>query len=299
MSVNQRKYAVVLASLFIVVVGVLIVRNQFGDSDVISRGTAEEGGDSGSLFSAPGAIDVPVVTVPLGTEGVGIRPVPFEEADPSSPNAGNITEKHQIDDSGRLTIVSAQFEDANGPKNLVWNISVNEKEIECRNCAYVVTRLRALIADVLELPIAESIESIVGWEPSRSSFGDFAGFGEQVEFVFDKTPKGKLAAQSLVNWLLTCGETCRANDKLFSDVLWNNRLWSSAGCGQDMATVVPETVYLGYVAGSSTEGDRNAAIDRVVVAAPAHRPFFENKSGIEVMTAWQVTGCGNTSQEGQ
>lgn len=300
MLVNRR--LVIIASIVggIVLVLVLFAVFRSGSSDdVISRSTAEEEGGQGPLFAAPGAVEVPVVTVPLGSDGVGVRPTPFPEADPADENAGVVSDRHLEDDSGRLEVASAEFVDAEGPKALVWTLTVGDGDVTCRNCAYLVTRLRSLIADVLELPIGEKVTAIVGWEPSRSNPGDFAGFGEQVEFVFADTQDGKLAAQSLVNWLLACDEQCRADEKRYSDVLWNNRLWSSEGCGQDMATVVPMTLYPGYESGSSPAEDRDAAIDRVIVASPAHRPFFESRSGLDVMTAWRVTGCTGSLAGGE
>lgn len=299
MLLNRRLLIAAAAALVVigVIVGVRIRSSSTGD--IIPRGTGEEFVEQGALFTAPGAVEVPVVTVPLGSDGVGIRPTPFAEADPSSDNAGVIDDRHFADDSGRLKITDARFVDANGPQDLVWTLTIGENGVECRNCAYLVTRLRVLIADVLELPIAGKVTSIVGFEPSRATPGDFAGFGEQVEFVFADTQDGKLAAQSLVNWLLACDETCRARDKSFSDVVWNNQLWSSEGCGQDMATVVPITLYPGFKSGSSDGGDRDAAIDRVVIAAPSHRPFFEYRAGLEVMTAWRVTGCADEPSGGE
>lgn len=291
----NRRLVVAAATVGILVVGtVLLVVSPWSSSeDVITRSTSEEetANGQGALLSAPGAVEVPVVTVPLGTDGVGVRPTPFPEADPADDNAGVVDDRHRADDSGRLTIARAEFVDAEGPKDLMWMLSVGDSEVSCRNCAYLVPRLRSLIADVLELPIGESVTAIVGWEPSRSTPGDFAGFGEQVEFVFADTQDGRLAAQSLVNWLLACDVSCRAEEKFYSDVVWNNLLWSSDGCGQDMATVVPLTLYRGYESGSSDAGDRDAAIDRVIIASPGHRPFFEDRSGLEVMTAWRVTGC--------
>jgi hypothetical protein len=298
MQIDKRKLAPIVGTVVVVLALVLGIRIfSQGDSGGV-RSNAEEGVEQGDLFNAPNAVDVPLVTVPLGTNGVGVRPTLFAEANPSDANAGVISDSHKVDDSGRLEIASAKFVDGNGPKDLIWSITAGDAEIECRNCAYLPTRLRTLIAEVLDTPVGGKVKSIVGWEPSRATPGDFSGFGEQVEFVFANDRDGSFAAQALSNWLLNCDETCRANDLSFSDVVWNNMLWSSRGCGQDMATVVPNTLYAGFESGKSAEADRDAGIDRVIVASPSHRPYFEEREGLQVMTAWQVTGCGTQIAEG-
>jgi hypothetical protein len=298
MQIDKRKVAV-LAAAVVAVIAIYVGYNVFSGEDIVGvRGTTEEGTQQGDLFNAPNAVDVPVVTVPLGSEGVGLRPTLFAEANPSDSNAGVVSDAHKVDDSGKLEIADAKFEDGNGPKDLIWSLTTEDGEVDCKNCAYLPTRLRSLIAEVLDTPIGSKVKSIVGWEPSRSTPGDFSGYGEQVEFVFESDRDGGFAAQALANWLLNCDETCRANDLSFSDVLWNNTLWSSQGCGQDMATVVPSTLYAGFESGKSDEADRDAGIDRVIVASPAYRPFFEDRGGLQVMVAWQVTGCGTQNAAG-
>jgi hypothetical protein len=298
MQIDKQKLVTVGGALLVVlalILGFFIFSNE---DSVGVRGTGEEGVEQGDLFNPPNAVDVPVVTVPLGADGVGVRPTLFAEANPSDANAGVVSDTHSVDDSGRLEIASAKFVDGNGPKDLIWSLTTDDGEIECKNCAYLVTRLRTLIAEVLDTPVGGKVKSIVGWEPSRSNPGDFSGYGEQVEFVFANDRDGNFAAQALSNWLLNCDETCRASDLSFSDVVWNNLLWSSRGCGQDMATVVPNVLYAGFESGKSAEADRDAGIDRVIVASPLHRPFFEERDGLQVMVAWQVTGCGTQNASG-
>lgn len=222
-------------------------------------------------------------------------PVPtlFPEANPGHPDAGIVTAAAKADDSGALSLWSWSYESAAGPSVLVWNFNLEDGLVPCRNCAYLATRLRNLIAEVLLHPSSYALDEVVGFDPARTTPGDYAGNGWQVEFVYGTDADGLDASADLAEWLLDCTDgSCRGELLDFSHVLWRNRLYASTGCGEDFGYLAPYEVYPGYVQGTSDAGDRDAGFDRVIVASPAYRPVWEDRNGAQVLTGYLETGCG-------
>ncbi len=234
----------------------------------------------------------PTATIPPSDPDGSPRPTLFPEAHPAHADAGVVTAAAKVDDSGALSLWSWAYEAGDGPSVLVWNFNLEDGLVPCRNCAYLATRLRNLIGEVLALPSASALDEVVGFDPARTTPGDYAGNGWQVEFVYGTDADGLDAAADLAEWLLDCSDgSCRGELLDFSHVLWRNRLYASAGCGEDFGYVAPYEVYPGYEQGTSDAGDRDAAFDRVIVASPAYRPLWEDRNGAQVLTAYLATGC--------
>lgn len=260
-----------------------------GDGEIV-RSTAT----TSPPVAAPTPVVVPLVTIPLSDPAGSPVPELIPEADPGHADAGVVRASSRANFlTGGLSLASWRFVDGDGPKVLEWTITDGDGgSWTCQNCFYLPPRLQGVVSEVLGMTIADHLDDVIGWEPARTQPGDYAGNGWQVEFVFGSDADGGNAAQGLVTWLMGCPDgTCTAHTLRVSDVVWNNRLWSSAGCGQDMATVAPLVLYPGYVAGTSAAADRDAGIDRVIVASPAYRPFFEDRNGALFMSSWQSTGC--------
>ncbi len=271
-------------------VAVVVVSGCGGDGGPVVRSTAT----TSPPVAVPVPVDVPVVTIPLSDPAGSPVPSLVPEADPGHADAGIVRPSSRVNSlTNSMSLASWRFAPGDGPSVLEWTITDGDGgSWTCQNCFYLPARLQGVVSEVLGMPIADHLDDIMGWEPARTQPGDYAGNGWQVEFVFGADADGGNAAQGLVTWLMGCPDgTCTADVQRVSDVVWNNRLWSSAGCGQDMATVAAQVLYPGYVAGSSAAGDRDAGIDRVIVASPAYRPMFENRNGALFMSSWQSTGC--------
>jgi hypothetical protein len=72
--------------------------------------------------------------------------------------------------------------------------------------------------------------------------------------------------------------------------MWQNLLYSHSECGTKLLEVAPVEAYpIAIPANPSAQ--RDAAMDRVVVASPSYIPQFEDRDGAQFVTGWKASSC--------
>jgi hypothetical protein len=205
--------------------------------------------------------------------------------DPFSNPEGEVPVGLQKDADGTLSVKSAKFIASEGPYVLDWKLKNGDADISCLNCVMLDLRLRKIIAAVLDSGVAESVEKIVGVEPARTLAGDYSGNGWQIEFVVGTTAKGLLAGEKISSWLLE-----NSSEQKILRVMWQNLLYSEPECGKKLIDSAPVEAYPTAIP-ATPAAQRDAAIDRVIVASPSYVPQFEDRDGAQFLTGWKATSC--------
>lgn len=212
-----------------------------------------------------------------------------DDFDPSTNTERTVPDELRSDSDNALDVKSAKFIDGNGPYELEWKVARKSGDpVSCRNCAFVDERVKLIIKAVLESDIAESVEEIVGLDPTRTLAGDYSGNGWQVEFVVGSGASGYKNGEQIAEWLLK-----NSRDNKIYSILWRNLLYKEAGkCDAKLAETAPVEAYPQDVPERGDEAAaRDAGMDRVVVASPAYEPKFEDRDGAQFVSAWKATGC--------
>ena len=265
----SKKAQIVIASLALAVLGVAAF--------VVSRGGNEE--DS---FIARGAGDeMLAVDDANGSPHFALT----SDFDPTENADATVPTDFREDADGILTVNSAQFVESDGPYVLDWKIKNGDSKISCLNCMLLDARLKKIISAVLASGSADGIEEIVGVEPARTLAGDYAGNGWQVEFVVGNSAKSQQAGEKISTWLLE-----NSVDHKVISVLWQNLLFSSNECGKKLLDVSPVEAYPSAIPASSS-AQRDAAMDRVIVASPTYIPQFEDRDGAQFLAGWKSSSC--------
>jgi hypothetical protein len=259
----------IIAVLVVAVVAIAVVFMSRGDSQdsvFVPRGDTEE---------------VLAVDDPQGSPHFALP----SDFDPSVNTDAEVPAELRKDADGALTVKSASFIAGEGPYVLDWRMKNGDSDISCLNCAMLDARLKNIIAAVLSSGSAEGIERIVGVEPARTLAGDYSGNGWQVEFVVGTSAKARKAGEQISAWLLENS----VENKVLS-VMWQNLLYSHSECGTKLLEVAPVEAYpIAIPANPSAQ--RDAAMDRVVVASPSYIPQFEDRDGAQFVTGWKASSC--------
>ena len=261
---SQAMGAVVVVALVLVVV--VVSRGGSDDSAFIPKGDADE------VLAADDAKGSPHFAL-------------TSDFDPSINTEAEVPEELRTDADGALTVKSASFIAGEGPYVLDWKMKNGDSDISCLNCAMLDARLKKIIAAVLSSGNAEGIEKIVGVEPARTIAGDYSGNGWQVEFVVGTTAKSRKAGEQISAWLLENS----VENKVLS-VMWQNLLYSQSECGTKLLDVAPVEAYPTAIP-ANPSAQRDAAMDRVVVASPSYIPQFEDRDGAQFLTGWKASSC--------
>lgn len=257
-------------------VGVAVVIGAVGGF-VLTRG-----GDSEDVFIPRGdSEETLALSDPAGSPHFALT----SDFDPSSNQEKTVPEDLQEDSDEVLTVDSAEFVDSEGPYALVWKIENGDDTIDCVNCVMLDARLKKIIKSVVDAGLADDVTQIVGADPARTLAGDYSGNGWQVEFVVGNSAKGQQVGDQISNWFLENS----VDQKVFS-VMWQNRLYSSASCGNALIEVAPVELYPSAIPNTSA-AKRDAALDRVMVASPTYAPVFENRDGAQFVSGWKATSC--------
>lgn len=197
-----------------------------------------------------------------------------------------VPDEYKGDASGALTVKSVKFVDANGPFVLQWKVKVGKYEkVKCDNCLLIASRLRKLLAEILKLDAADSIESIQGYDPSRTVAGDYLGNGWQMQIIMGNTSKAFKDGDAIAQWLLR-----NSKDNAVQGVLWQNLAYSAEECGNDLSAVAPVEAYSQAV--GNTDAERaDAGIDRIIVSSPEYTPILEDRDGAQFIVGWKPTKC--------
>jgi hypothetical protein len=261
---SQAIGAVIVVALVLVVV--VVSRGGSDDSAFIPKGDADE------VLAADDANGSPHFAL-------------TSDFDPSVNTKAEVPEELRTDADGALTVKSASFVAGEGPYVLNWKIRNGDSDISCMNCAMLDARLKKIIAAVLSSGNAEGIEKIVGVEPARTIAGDYSGNGWQVEFVVGTSAKSRKAGEQISAWLLENS----VENKVLS-VMWQNLLYSQSECGTKLLDVAPVEAYPSAIP-ANPSAQRDAAIDRVIVASPSYIPQFEDRDGAQFLTGWKASSC--------
>lgn len=205
--------------------------------------------------------------------------------DPSVNTNSEVPEDLKTDADEILTVKSAAFIEGEGPYVLDWKLKNGDSTISCLNCALLDARVKKIIAAVLASGSADGIEKIVGVEPARTMAGDYSGNGWQAEFVVGATAKGHQTGEKIASWLLE-----NSVDNKVLSVLWQNLLYASSECGNKLLDVAPVEAYPSAIP-ATPSAQRDAAMDRVIVASPTYTPQFEDRDGAQFLTGWKATSC--------
>lgn len=191
------------------------------------------------------------------------------------------------DQTSNLSVASAELRDGNGVYELVW---ILDNGVPCVNCAFVETRVRAIIAAVMAQPFASGISEVRGADPSRRAAADYAGRGWQADFVMASPEAG----DQLYAFITSCeGESCRSGDLKVGEVIWQNKVVQSAACGNDLGAVVPNDAFPVSIDEIPAGSAADAGLDRVIVASPSFRPVLRADGDGFVVAGWNETGCAS------
>ena len=205
--------------------------------------------------------------------------------DPSVNTDSEVPEDLKTDADEILTVKSAAFIEGEGPYVLDWKLKNGDSTISCLNCALLDARVKKIIAAVLASGSADGIEKIIGVEPARTIAGDYSGNGWQAEFVVGSSAKSHQSGEKIVTWLLE-----NSVDNKVLSVLWQNLLYASSECGNKLLDVAPVEAYPSAIP-ATPSAQRDAAMDRVIVASPTYTPQFEDRDGAQFLTGWKATSC--------
>jgi len=261
---SQAIGAVIVVALVLVVV--IASRGSSEDSTFIPKGDADE---------------VLAADDPQGSPHFALT----SDFDPSVNTKAEVPEELRTDADGALTVKTASFIAGEGPYVLDWKIKNGDSDISCLNCAMLDARLKKVISAVLSSGNAEGIEKIVGVEPARTIAGDYSGNGWQVEFVVGTSAKSRKAGEQIAAWLLENS----VENKVLS-VMWQNLLYSQSECGAKLLDIAPVEAYPTAIP-ANPSAQRDAAMDRVVVASPSYIPQFEDRDGAQFLTGWKASSC--------
>lgn len=208
------------------------------------------------------------------------------ELSPARNPEGSVPEGLRSDADGILTVVTAEMAPGNGAYELVWTLT---NGVRCVNCAFVEARVKAIIADVLEQSFSDAISEVRGADPARIAAADYAGRGWQAEFVTDRE-----TGDQIVAYVTACSsDACRPAELRIGELIWQNKVFTSAGCGDDFDELSGADAY-GYSLDELPASVRaSAGVDRVVIASPAFRPVLRAGDGGFVVDGWIETGCGS------
>jgi hypothetical protein len=264
----RRVQAVIALAIVIVIVGAVVFTRGSGEDDLsfIPRGNADE---------------VLEVADPKGSPHFALT----SDFDPSVNTEAEVPEELRKDAEGLLSVESASFVDGEGPYVLDWKIKNGDSDISCLNCAMLDSRLKKIIAAVLSSGSADGIEGIVGVEPARTIAGEYSGNGWQIEFVVGTSAKSRKAGEQISAWILE-----NSVENRILSVMWQNLLYSQSDCGTQLLDVAPVEVYPSAIPANSS-AQRDAAMDRIVVASPTYIPQFEDRDGAQFLTGWKASSC--------
>lgn len=266
LSKKSKSVAAVVVALFLVGAIVVVSRGGASDTAFVPKGDAEE------ILGADDANGSPHFAL-------------TSDFDPSVNTDSEVPEDLKTDADEILTVKSATFEEGEGPYVLNWKLKNGDSTISCLNCALLDARVKKIIAAVLASGSADGIEKIIGVEPARTMAGDYSGNGWQAEFVVGTSAKSVQAGEKIATWLLE-----NSVDNKVLSVLWQNLLYANSECGNALLEVSPVEAYPSAIP-ATPSAQRDAAMDRVIVASPSYTPQFEDRDGAQFLTGWKATSC--------
>lgn len=262
------RVGVVTSLVLLIGAGVFVMTNGSTDSDMtIPKGDAD------TILAADDPRGNPHLLLP-------------DAFNPAVNTNKEVPEDYQGDASGALTIKSAKFVTANGPYVLQWKLKVGKYgKVKCDNCLLIAPRLRKVLAEILKLDAAGSIEQIQGYDASRTTAGDYLGNGWQMQIIVGNSAKGYKDGDSIAQWLLG-----NSKDNAVQGVLWQNLLYSVEECGKDLSSAAPVEAYPQAV-GADAAARADAGIDRIIVSSPEYTPILEDRDGAQFVAGWKPTKC--------
>lgn len=266
MSMRARALSVGVAVILLAALAIVVTRGG-ENSSFTPKGDAEE------ILGADDPRGNPHILLP-------------DAFNPTVNTKKEVPEEYKGDASGSLTVKSAKFVDGNGPYVLQWKVKVGKYEkVKCNNCLLIAPRLRKLLAEILKLDAAGSIESIQGYDPSRTVAADYLGNGWQMQIIMGNSSNAYKDGDAIAQWLLT-----NSKDNAVQSVLWQNLLYSSEECGNDLSSVPPVEAYSQAVGNNDAER-ADAGIDRVIVSSPEYTPILEDRDGAQFIAGWKTAKC--------
>ena len=219
------------------------------------------------------------------------RPTLPAEAMPDSVAA--VPPALEVDADGILTVAGSSWRAGDGPRQLVWTLSIRGRTVECFNCAYVTAPTKRVISAVLGSSVGDAVTSVVGFDPSAAA-GDYRSNGWAAEFVVGTGADAPIAGDAIQRWVLECpGGSCRSVQLKIAEMRWSNHLWSVHDCSTALKLGGPsELSEFATPDGASVATLREAALDRVVLSSPHYRPVLIADGSARTIGGYAQTGCG-------
>lgn len=200
----------------------------------------------------------------------------------------------QSDAEGILVVASSAWRAGEGPRELVWSLSVRGRTIDCVNCAFVASSTKRVIAAVLGNSIGDPVTSVLGFDPSAGA-GDYRANGWSAEFVVGTGTDAPVAGDAIQRWILECPDgSCRSQQLKIAEMRWANRLWSVNDCSTALKfggrSDLSETA---VVDGASAATLRESALDRIVLSSPHFRPILAADGASRTIVGYAGTGCAS------
>lgn len=200
----------------------------------------------------------------------------------------------ETDADGILVVASSEWRAGDGPRQLVWSVSVRGRTVDCINCAFVASSTKRVIAAVLGNSIGDPVTSVVGFDPSAGA-GDYRSNGWSAEFVVGTGTDAPVAGDAIQRWILECTDgSCRSQQLKIAEMRWANRLWSVNDCSTALKLGGPSDLTETAVAdGASAATLRESALDRIVLSSPHYRPVLVVDGASRTIGGYAGTGCAS------
>lgn len=263
-----------------------------GDGEVAPSTTGKVKNSAVTTTVVPPASAAPTTTLaptdPIATP----RPSLPVEATPDSDAVVPVS--LESDTEGILTVVSSSWRVGDGPRLLVWSLSVRGRTVDCINCAFVAGSTKRVIAAVLGNSVGDAVTSVVGFDPS-AAVGDYRSNGWSAEFVVGTGTDAPIAGDAIERWILECPDgSCRSQQLKVAEMRWANRLWSVNDCATALKFGGPAELSDTAVADGATAATlRESALDRVVLSSPHYRPVLVADGDSRIIGGYAGTGCAS------
>jgi hypothetical protein len=230
----------------------------------------------------------------VGTDDSSVSPRPVLPVEAAPDSVAPVPVALASDAAGILDVSAAAWVATGGPRQLVWTLSYRGRQIPCTNCAFLTASVKGIIAAVLDDPVGDGVRSVFGFDPGALE-GDYISNGWAAEFVVGTDANSPVFGDAIQRWVLECvGDDCRSQSLKIAEMRWGNGLWSVVNCATPLWRGGPTSLSGTSVIDGATEAEiRDAALDRVRLAAPHYRPIVVTDEGSGSISGYVSTGCAS------